>query len=140
MDRLSRSNPLKSSKSSSPRPSNRSSKPSTKSLTTSKVAEQKEKLWDRIAGTARQQLTGAEVYRTRVVETARANVNYLEKLLPEYQKRPEIVLDRIYKDATEEVLANAEDKMFIHPDADGAGREIRLLISRDPRKEVKEEK
>lgn len=88
-------------------------------------------LWDNIAGEAKDVITTAQAYRTRTIESARANAIYLEKLLPEYQKRPRLVLQQLYQDAVEEVLENADEKIFIHPKDENNPREIRLMVSRD---------
>ena len=86
----------------------------------------------RLAGTSQEMIAEARAYKTRVVETAKANAEYLRKMLPEYRKRPELVLQEIYRNAIEEVLANADEKIFIQSSAGEIEREIRVLINRDP--------
>jgi hypothetical protein len=66
------------------------------------------------------------------VENARANADYIESLLPEYRERPELVLQRIYLDAIENILENAEEKFLIQPTKGTKGTEIRVLLNRDP--------
>ncbi len=88
-------------------------------------------LWDNIAGKAKDVITEAQTYRSRTIQSARANAIYLEKLLPEYRKRPDLVLQKLYQDSIEEVLENAQEKMFIYPKTGDAPREIRLMVSRD---------
>lgn len=83
-------------------------------------------------GPAQEKISQAKAYRTRVVESAKANANYLAKLLPEYRLRPELVVQRIYQDAVEQVLADADEKLIVQPSQDGKQREFRVLISRDP--------
>ncbi|GAG18227.1 unnamed protein product, partial [marine sediment metagenome] len=51
----------------------------------------KELLWSQLAGAAQEKIARARAYRTKVVETARANAEYFQKLLPEYRKRPKLV-------------------------------------------------
>jgi membrane protease subunit HflK len=94
--------------------------------------EEKELLWSQLAGQAQEKIAGARAYRTKVVETAKANAEYLHKLLPEYRKRPELVVQKIYQDAIEYVLNNVDEKIIIQPTEGTKGREIRLLINRDP--------
>ena len=94
--------------------------------------EQKELLWTQLAGQSQEKIAQARAYRTKVVETAKANAEYLAKLLPEYRKRPELVIQKIYQDAIEEVLNNADEKMIIQPTQGSKGKEIRIMISRDP--------
>ena len=94
--------------------------------------EEKELLWSQLAGQAQEKIAGARAYRTKVVETAKANAEYLQKLLPEYRKRPKLVIQKIYQDAIEYVLKNADEKIIIQPTGGTRGREIRVLLNRDP--------
>ncbi|MFA5252420.1 MAG: protease modulator HflK [Phycisphaerae bacterium] len=93
--------------------------------------EEKELLWSQLAGQAQEQIAGARAYRTKVVETAKANAEYLQKLLPEYRKQPELVVQKIYQDAIEYILSNVDEKIIIQPAAGTKGREIRLLLNKD---------
>jgi regulator of protease activity HflC (stomatin/prohibitin superfamily) len=92
----------------------------------------RELLWEQLAGKAQEKLGDAEIYATKVVENARANADYLESLLPEYKERPKLVLQRIYLDAMENILNNAEEKFIIQPTEGTEGTEIRVLLNRDP--------
>ena len=94
--------------------------------------EEKELLWSQLAGQAQEKIAGARAYRTKVVETAKANAEYLQKLLPEYRKRPELVVQKIYQDAIEYILNNVDEKIIIQPTEGTKGTEIRLLLNRDP--------
>ena len=102
--------------------------------------EQKDAIWEKAAGIAKQRIIEAQTYRTEIVENARANAMYLEQLLPEYQKRPELVVRKIYQDALEEILVNADEKIIVQPQGKAKGREVRLLISRDPSKNKTDKK
>jgi len=93
--------------------------------------QQKEKLWSQLAGQSQEQIADARAYRTKVVETARANADYLRQILPEYRKRPELVVQRIYKDAIEQILENADEKIIVQP-GQSAATELRVLVNRDP--------
>ncbi len=93
--------------------------------------EEKELLWSQLAGHAQEKNAGARAYRTKVVETAKANAEYLQKLLPEYRKRPELVVQKIYQDAMEYILNNVDEKIIIQPTEGTRGKEIRLLLNRD---------
>ena len=95
-------------------------------------------LWPQLAGTAQEEIAQARAYRTKVVETAKANAEYLKQLLPEYKKRPKLVLQKIYQDAIEYVLNNADEKMIIQPAEGAKGKEFRLILSRDPSIKPKE--
>ena len=92
-----------------------------------------EALWAKLAGKGRENIANARAYRTQVVEDARANWEYMRQLLPEYRKRPELVLQRIYQDAVEEVLENVDEKIFVEPGSPDKKREFRVLLNRDPK-------
>jgi membrane protease subunit HflK len=94
--------------------------------------EQKEASWMNASGTVQQAIAEARAYRTKVVESAKANADYLQKLLPEYKKRPQLVISRIYQEAMEEVLSNAQEKIIAQPDSATKNREFRVMINRDP--------
>jgi regulator of protease activity HflC (stomatin/prohibitin superfamily) len=104
-----------------------------KSLRNNDVNEQqKEMLWSQLAGKSQEQIANARAYRTQVVESARANADYLRQILPEYRKHPTLVVQRIYKDAVEQILENADEKIIIQPGHTASGTEIRVMINRDP--------
>lgn len=88
-----------------------------------------ELLWSGLSGTAQEEILEAEAYRTRVVANAKANADYFRSLLPEYRRRPELVIQNIYQDVIEEILANVDEKFVIEPTD---GEELRILINRDP--------
>jgi regulator of protease activity HflC (stomatin/prohibitin superfamily) len=90
--------------------------------------EEKELLWSQLAGTAREKISEAMSYQSKVVSNARANAEYLKVLLPEYRKHPELVIQKIYQDAMENIYNNVDEK-FIIPE----GTEWRILINRDPK-------
>lgn len=94
--------------------------------------QEEELLWSQLAGAAQEKITKAQGYRRRVVENAKANAEYLQKILPEYRKRPELVIQKIYQSAIEEVFNNADEKMIIQPTKGTKDREFRVLINRDP--------
>lgn len=102
-------------------------------LTDKNMAEQdKEALWAHLAGTAQEKIAQARAYKTKVIEAAKANADYLERILPEYRKRPELVVQEIYLDAIEYVLNNADEKFVIQRTEGTKDHEIRILINRDP--------
>lgn len=93
--------------------------------------EQKEYLWSQLAGEAQEKIAEAKAYRTKIVEIAKANADYLQQLLPEYRKHPQLVIQKIYQDAMESVLNNVDEKMIIQPTEGTKGKEIRILLNRD---------
>lgn len=97
------------------------------------ISEDKmELLWAQLAGAAQEKIAHARAYRTKVVETAKANAEYLQKLLPEYRKRPKLVVQKIYLDAIEYVLNNVDEKIIIQPTKGSKSTEFRLNLNRDP--------
>jgi membrane protease subunit HflK len=108
-------------------------KPLYQALTDASVGDdQREALWAQVAGGTRDKIAQAEAYRTSVVESAKANADYLQTLLPEYTKRPELVEQNIYLTAIEEVLANADEKFIVEAWPGTKGHEIRVLVNREP--------
>ena len=98
----------------------------------SRSEQQMDILWQQLAGQAQEQIAHAKAYRTEVVEKARANAEYLQKILPEYRKQPELVIHGIYKDAVEYVLENIDEKIIIQPAETSKPKEIRIQLNRDP--------
>jgi membrane protease subunit HflK len=94
--------------------------------------EPEAQIWSQLSGTAQEKIAEARAYRTKVVESAKADAEYLRKLLPEYRKRPGLVIQEIYQDAIEIVLENADEKIIVQPSADGRPREVRIQLNRDP--------
>ncbi len=94
--------------------------------------EQEEALWEDISGTARERLADALTYQTQVVETAKANADYLQRLLPEYRKRPKLVLQKLYLDAMKRIYDNADEKFVIQSTAGAKEGEVRVMLNRDP--------
>jgi membrane protease subunit HflK len=99
--------------------------------------QQCEALWSQAAGQTRDRIAQAEAYKTKVVENAKANADYLLSLLPEYQKRPELVAQGIYLAAIEEVLANADEKFVIQMSEAAKDRQVRINLNRDSAKPKK---
>jgi hypothetical protein len=55
----------------------------------------------------------------------------LNKILPEYQQRPELVIQKIHRDAIVHVLEKADKKIMIQPTKGEGGREIRIMVGED---------
>ena len=94
--------------------------------------DEQELLWSQLAGEGRELIAEAKAYKTKTIESAKANAEYLQKILPEYQKRPKLVIQDIYQEAIEYVLNNADEKIIIQPAKGLKGQELRILINRDP--------
>lgn len=102
--------------------------------------EQEELLWSELAGAAQKRIDEARAYQTEVVETARANADYLRQILPEYRKRPDLVVRQIYWDAIQRILSNADEKFIIQPTEHGRHVQIRVMANRDPTIKPKSDK
>lgn len=94
--------------------------------------QEQELLWSQLAGTAREKIAEARAYRAKVVETAKANADYLERILPEYRLRPELVIQKIYLDALGQIFANANEKFVVQTTGGTKGSQMRVLLNRDP--------
>ena len=94
--------------------------------------EQLELLWSQAAGRAQDIIAQAKAARIEVVAAAEANADYLLSILPEYEKRPELVAHRLYQDTIEQVFGNAEETFFVEPSNDLKEHQLRVLVNRDP--------
>jgi len=83
-------------------------------------------------GLAQEKIAEAGAYRKKIVANARASVDYLQELLPEYRKRPELVIRDIYQNAIERIFSNADEKFIIQPTEGAKEIEFRILLNRDP--------
>jgi HflK protein len=87
---------------------------------------------NRASGTAQEEIAAARAYRTKVVETAKANADYLQRLLPEYRQRPKLVTQQIYLDAIEQIFGNADEKFVVQTTEGTKGTQIWVRLNRDP--------
>jgi membrane protease subunit HflK len=88
-------------------------------------------LWAQVTGDVQEAVAQAQTYRTRVVQKARGNADYLGQILPEYRRQPELMTRTIYLDAMQEVLRNVDEKIVFDRCDEAKEREIRVLINRD---------
>jgi len=102
--------------------------------------QEKETLWSQVAGQAREKIAEARAYRTTIVETTKANAEYLQKILPEYRKRPKLVLQKIYLDTMVHVLNSVDEKMLIQSTEGTKGSQLWIQLNRDPMIKPKSEK
>jgi hypothetical protein len=56
----------------------------------------------------------------------------LKQILPEYRKRPKLVIQEIYQNAMEEVFNNADEKFIIQPTEGTKGNQYWIYLNRDP--------
>ncbi len=78
-------------------------------------------------GTVQDILADAKIYKTKVVESARADAEYLQALLPRYQESPNVVLTRLLLSTLEKLLPKVR-KWYLPEHVDQA----RFIIDRDP--------
>jgi modulator of FtsH protease HflK len=91
-----------------------------------------ESLWLQVAGRSQQRIADARAYRKKIVEGARADAAYLKQILPEYKKRPTLVLSEIYRNAMSKILNNANEKFFVEPVQTDKGSVIMIKSNSDP--------
>jgi membrane protease subunit HflK len=101
-------------------------------LNSDDISEQAvEALWEDVSGTARERMADAQAYQTQVVETAKANADYLQRLLPEYKLRPKLVIQKLYLDAMTRIYEQAEETFVTQSGGDKEG-EVRVMLNKDP--------
>ena len=93
--------------------------------------QEKDLLWSRAAGAAQATIARARAYATKVVEDAEADAEYLNKILPEYRQRPELVIQKIHRDAVVHVLEKADKKIMIQRTEGEGGREVWIRVGED---------
>lgn len=88
-------------------------------------------LWPQATGDLQDTIAQGQIYLTRVVERARVNADYLARILPEYRKRPELVVRDLYLTAMQQILGNVEEKFILEKPKNAKEREVRILVNRD---------
>ncbi|MBN1817334.1 MAG: hypothetical protein JW828_08230 [Sedimentisphaerales bacterium] len=96
-----------------------------------RIESEREALLATLSGASGQTIAEAQAYRTTVIKDAQARYEYLHRLLPEYQKRPQIVLQRIYQDAMEEILDKVDEKIVVQSTGDNPST-LWIRINRNP--------
>jgi membrane protease subunit HflK len=91
-----------------------------------------EVLWGRLAGKAQETLASANAYRTSVVAAAEASADYFNRLLPEYKKHPDLVVQNLYLDTLQQVINGVDEKFIMQGKAGDQSREVRIQLNRDP--------
>ena len=94
--------------------------------------EDVESLWLQVAGKAQEKIADSRAYRKKVVESAHADAEYLRQILPEYKKRPVLVISEIYRNAMSGILKNADEKFFVEPVQTDKGSVIMIKSNSDP--------
>lgn len=79
-----------------------------------------------IGGDVAQAINGARTYRTQVVERVKGDRETFERLLPQFEQNPRIILSRLWEDARERILTGDVETFYTAP-----GR-LELQLNRDP--------
>ena len=86
-------------------------------------------------GEANSLINAGETDRARLIQTVAAEAKYFTNQLPHYLRDPELFLNRLQIEAIQRILTNsAVEKFFVPEGRDGQIRELRTLLSREPRK------
>ena len=78
------------------------------------------------ARTINRMVQEANAYQNSLKAKASAEISVFEKVLAEYEKTPELVWNRIYLEALEEIINNVGKIDFVAP-------ETRIILSNDAR-------
>ncbi|MBR0458681.1 MAG: protease modulator HflK [Victivallales bacterium] len=70
-------------------------------------------------------------YKTRVVETVKADASYFETVLEQYNKNPETMLTTLYMETLRNVFNQVPNKFVIHKDQD-VKQELRMKLGQVP--------
>lgn len=93
----------------------------------SEVGKKVTGLLENASGSVREIISDAQSYRTRVVETAKADAEYFKSLLPKFLEDRQVVLTRLLLSTVQDLFSRVE-KRYVPSDV----REIRVIIDRDP--------
>jgi len=78
-------------------------------------------------GTVQEILADAKIYRTQLVESAKADAEYFQALLPKLRDNPQVILTRLLLGTLEDLLGQTR-KYYIQKGV----KEVRIIIDRDP--------
>ena len=79
-----------------------------------------------IGGEVAQVVNAAITYRTQVVERVKGDSETFQRLLPQYERNPRIILTRLWEDAREQIMTGDVETFYTLP-----GR-LELQLNRDP--------
>ncbi len=79
-----------------------------------------------IGGEAARIINAANTYRTQVVERVRSERETFERLLPQYEQNPRIILSRLWEDARETILTGDVETFYT------VAGQLQLQLNRDP--------
>jgi membrane protease subunit HflK len=87
-----------------------------------------------IGGEVARILNAAKTYRTQVVEKVKSEAETFERLLPQYETSPRIVVSRLWEDAREAILTGDVETFYTMPGS------LNLQINRDPQLQKQRQK
>lgn len=79
-----------------------------------------------IGGDVARIVNTAKTYRTQVVERVKGDSETFERLLPQYQRNPRIILSRLWEDARERILTGDVETFYTVPG------KLQIQLNRDP--------
>jgi regulator of protease activity HflC (stomatin/prohibitin superfamily) len=79
-----------------------------------------------IGGEVAQVVNAAKTYRTQVVERVKGDSETFQRLLPQYERNPRIILSRLWEDARERILTGDVETFYPVPG------KLELQLNRDP--------
>ncbi len=86
------------------------------------------KLSNEVEGEAGRMIKDAGAYRSVVVGRIESDVDLYRKLLPEFERTPDLLVARLWEQTKQEIFKNPDVKKFYRP----IGSEIRIEIPLDP--------
>jgi modulator of FtsH protease HflK len=87
-------------------------------------------------GEANSLINAGQSDRTRLTQAVGSEAQNYKNQLPHYQANPRLFMARVQTETLARVMTNVDDKIFLPERADGKSRELRLLLSREPKKPV----
>lgn len=79
-----------------------------------------------IGGEVAQVVNASKTYRTQVVERVKGDSETFQRLLPQYERNPRIILSRLWEDARERILTGDVETFYTVPG------KLELQLNRDP--------
>lgn len=92
------------------------------------------------AGEAKSVIASGMIRSNQLVTSIEAEARAFEAQLPYFRKDPDLFVRRVAADSLRVVLTNANDKFFVPTRADGSSRDLRIQLSKEPKKATDREK
>jgi membrane protease subunit HflK len=82
----------------------------------------------------------AQSDRARLVSDVAAQADRFREILPQFQREPDLFVQKRLTETLSRVLTNIQDKIYVTEGADGKEKELRLLLNRELVKKTEESK